>query len=154
VQFSLFYLLLLVGLLFFSLLKLALCFIIFVLLLPFFSLFLDSFAFSIAFILLGSPLFVSVVPFQKLLFSFIKPGDITDESLLKLVFNHLSVVLLFGGKLSVFGCFDLLPDFILLICNLLELLLKRHFSILDLLLLALYFINAFLDAFDHLLDLG
>jgi hypothetical protein len=150
---SFFNLLLLISLLFFCLFKFALCFILFILLLSFFTFFLDSLAFSFTFILLSSVFLVTIFAFHKLLLSFIKPSDITDKSLFKFIFNHLSIVFLFSSLLSIFGCFDLLPDFILLISNLLKLLLIWHFSILDLFLFTFNLIDTFLDAINHFLDL-
>lgn len=120
--FSLLDLLLLICPLFLSLLKLPLRLILLVLLLTPLPVLLDSLAFSLALLLLCSVLFVPVVTFQKLLFSLFEPGDITDQSLFKLVLNHLAVVLLFGVILSFLNCFNLLPDFILFINNLLKLL--------------------------------
>ena len=152
-NFSLFYLLLLVSLLLFRLLKFTLCFILLVLLLSLFPFILNSLTFSFAFFLLSSVLFVAVVPFQKLLLSFVKPSNIANQSLLKLILNHLCVVLFFGGKLSIFNCFDLVPDFILLVSNLFKLLFIGLLCIFNLFLLAFDLINTFLDAVNHLLNL-
>lgn len=150
---SLLYLHQLVGLLLFSLLKLTLRLVLLVLLLSSLSLFLNRLAFSLAFLLLSPVLPVALLSLHKLLLRLLEPSDIANQSLLQFVLNHLCVVLLLGLVLSLLDRLDLLPDFVLLVRDLLELLCIGLLGILDLLLFALDFVDALLDAFNHLLDL-